>query len=210
VKATVRPAPAGADATPTAPPAPSGRPLDPNISQAILDATVEVLAQTGYAKLSIEAVAQRAGVHRPAVYRRWPTKLDLVAAAMSSILPSAPEPTTGVLRDDLVVLVVHVGDIMKHSPQARLAMRLMAEIAFDAELAAFVDARTVQPRRELARTILEEGIASGELRPDLDLELVCDLLVGSLYTRALVGRPRLSRQAAQRYVDLVLDGVRVR
>ncbi len=196
--------------TTVTPSAPAGRPLDPNISQAILDATLEVLAQTGYAKLSIEAVAQRAGVHRPAVYRRWPTKLDLVAAAISAIAPSAPDPATGNVREDLVVLVQRIANMVQRNPRARLALQLMAEIALDDELAALVDARTVRPRRDTARTILERGIASGEIRAGLDLELVCDLLVGSLYTRALVGRARMSRNAAEQYVDLVLDGLRVR
>jgi hypothetical protein len=60
----------------------------------------------------------------------------------------------------------------------------------------------------MARTVLERGIERGEIRPDLDMELVCDLLVGSLYTRALVGRARLSRSKAEQYVDYVLDGLR--
>ena len=197
VDAEVLPAPPG-----------SGRPLDPKISEAILDATLDVLTETGYAKLSIEAVAQRAGVHRPAVYRRWPTKLDLVAAAISSIAPSMPDPATGDVRDDLVVLVSHVANLLLRSARARLGLRLVAEIAVDEELAALVDQRTVQPRRDLARRILERGIARGEIRPGLDMELVCDLLIGSLYARALVGRARLSRRAAEQYVDSLLDGLR--
>jgi hypothetical protein len=94
------------------------------------------------------------------------------------------------------------------NPRARLALRLVAEIAVDEALAALVDSRTVQPRRAMARTVLERGIERGEIRPDLDMELVCDLLVGSLYTRALVGRARLTRAKAERYVDCVLDGLR--
>jgi AcrR family transcriptional regulator len=191
-----------------APGASAGRPLDPTISEAILEATLDVLAETGYAKLSIEAVAQRAGVHRPAVYRRWPTKLDLVAAAISSIARAVPDPATGNTRDDLVELVSSIGNMLVRNPRARLTLMLVAEIAVDEELAALVDSRTVQPRRAMARTILERGIERGEIRPDLDMELVCDLIVGSLYTRALVGRARLHRTKAERYVDYVLDGLR--
>jgi AcrR family transcriptional regulator len=193
---------------PAAPGAGAGRPLDPAISEAILEATFEVLAETGYAKLSIEAVAQRAGVHRPAVYRRWPTKLDLVAAAISSIAPAVPAPTTGDTREDLVELVSSIANLLVRNPRARLTLRLVAEIAVDEALAALVDSRTVQPRRAMARTVLERGIERGEIRPDLDMELVCDLLVGSLYTRALVGRARLTRAKAEQYVDYVLDGLR--
>ena len=197
-----------APGAPGAPGAVAGRPLDPAISEAILEATFEVLAETGYAKLSIEAVAQRAGVHRPAVYRRWPTKLDLVAAAISSIAPAVPDPDTGSTRDDLVELVSSIANLLVRNPRARLTLRLVAEIAVDEQLAALVDSRTVQPRRAMARTVLERGIERGEIRPDLDMELVCDLLVGSLYTRALVGRARLTRAKAERYVDCVLDGLR--
>jgi AcrR family transcriptional regulator len=197
-----------AAAAPATPGAGAGRPLDPAISEAILEATLDVLAETGYAKLSIEAVAQRAGIHRPAVYRRWPTKLDLVAAAMSSIAPVVPEPTTGNTREDLVELVSHVANMLLRNPRARLALRLAAEIAVDEQLAALVDSRTMKPRRAIARGILERAIERGEIRPDLDLELVCDLLVGSLYSRALVGRATLSRNQAERYVDYLLDGLR--
>ena len=186
----------------------TGRPLDPTISEAILDATLEVVAETGYAKLSIEAVAQRAGVHRPAIYRRWPTKLDLVAAAINSITAAEPAPPTGNIRDDLVALVQELTVFLGGTPGARFALQLMAEIALDGELAALVDSRTVRPRRDRARQILEHGIATGELRPGFDIELVNDLLIGSLYTRAIVGRTQLSRPAAEEYVDYLLDGLR--
>jgi AcrR family transcriptional regulator len=202
---------AAVDSGPGAPAAPgagAGRPLDPAITEAILEATLDVLVETGYAKLSIEAVAQRAGVHRPAVYRRWPTKLDLVAAAMSSIAPAVAAPTTGDTREDLVELVSNVASMLLRNPRSRLALRLAAEIAVDEQLAALVNSRTVQPRRAIARGILDRAIERGEIRPDLDVELVCDLLVGSLYTRALVGRPRLNRSKAEQYVDYVLDGLR--
>ena len=191
-------------------PATGGRPLDPEISQAILDATIDVLAETGFAGLSLEAVAQRAGVHRPAIYRRWPAKVDLVAAALSAVGTAFPDPDTGSVRDDLVFLVGHVGSRMEGSERARLGLRLVADLAVDPEIAALVNARTVRPWRSLGRTILGRGIERGELRDDTDVEIVNDLIMGSIYARSLVGRQQISRVAIERLVDTLLDGLHAR
>jgi AcrR family transcriptional regulator len=188
-------------------PAAIGRPLDPEISRAILDATIDVLAETGFAGLSLEAVAQRAGVHRPAIYRRWPAKVDLVAAAISAVGTVFPDPDTGSVRDDLVLLVGHVGSRIEGSERARLGLRLVADLAVDPEIAALVNARTVRPWRSLGRTIVGRGIERGELRADTDPELVNDVMLGSIYARSLDGRQQMSRVAIERLVDTLLDGL---
>jgi AcrR family transcriptional regulator len=208
VNAAVKP-PRGAPGAPTASGAASaGRPLDPELSRAILDATIEVLAEDGYGRLSLEAVAQRAGVHRPAIYRRWPTKADLVAAAVVSIADVLPDPATGSARDDLVDFVRQVATRLRRDPRSRIGLMLMAELAVDPDLVALVNSRMVWSWRGLLRTIFERGVAAGQLRGDLHPDAVGDMVLGILYSRALSGRPQPNRRESEQLVDTLLDGLR--
>jgi AcrR family transcriptional regulator len=184
-----------------------GRRLDPRISDEILAATLDLLAEEGYARLSMEAVAHRAGVHKPAVYRRWPSKLDLVVAAVRSQAAEAVDPDTGDLRADLVALLRDAASTAYRNPKVRAGLRLMVDAAVDEELASAVRDRVVGPRRAVARTILERGVVAGELRGDLDLDLVVDLLLGPLHTRVLVMHRPFPRADIEALVDLVLDGI---
>ena len=134
-----------------------GRPLDPEISDRVLEATLVLLAEDGFARLSIEAVAQRAGVHKPAVYRRWPSKIDLVVAAVRSRTPPAEDPATGNTRDDLIQLIRDAARNAQRNPHARAGLRLMAEAATDPELASAVRSRIVGERRAITRACSSEG-----------------------------------------------------
>jgi AcrR family transcriptional regulator len=193
----------------TAAPAPaaSGRPLDPELSRAILDATIEVLAEDGYGQLTLGAVAQRAGVHRPAIYRRWPTKVDLVAAAVTSIVRTIPDPATGTVRDDLIEFLQRIARLLQRDRRVRFGFLLMAELAVDPDVVALVNARMVRPWRALVREIVERGEGRGQLRPGVDPEQLSDLLLGALYARALAGRPQPRRAEIEGIVDVLLDGL---
>jgi AcrR family transcriptional regulator len=207
VTASVRSAP-GAGKSPSDSHATGGRPLDSEITMAILEATVDLLTRTGYSGLSIDAVARRAGVHRPAVYRRFSSKVELVAAAIGAYTTAIPDPATGCTRDDLVSFIRRVATILHRDERARLALRVVTELAADEKFAALVNARTVRPWRDLAAVILRRGVETGELRSDLDVVLVTDLLLGPAYGRALIGRPQLTRAGAERLVDTLFEGLR--
>jgi AcrR family transcriptional regulator len=187
--------------------APAGRPLDEELSAAILDAALDVLGREGYGGFSIAAVAQAAEVHRPAIYRRWPGKVDLAVAAIEQIRPAPVDRESGDAREDVVAFLVDAG--CGDNLQDELALRLHGEIAVHPELADAVRQRLVLPRRQTLRTILERGVAAGQLRSDLDPELAMDLLFGLLHARKGTGvvlRPK----EVERYVDLALTGLRGR
>lgn len=188
-------------------PAAIGRPRDPEVSRAILDAALEALARDGYARLNIADVARRAGVHKPAVYRRWGCKLDLAVAAIQHIAPPARDPDTGSIRADLVRMLLDADAPTARSSRLDVALRVRAELTMEPELAAAVDAQIVAPRRALARTVVDRGVARGELRSDADAELITDLLFGPLHMRALGRRPPLRKRDAERIVDLLLGGI---
>jgi AcrR family transcriptional regulator len=184
-------------------PIPLGRPLDPDISHAILDSALHVLAEKGYGSLTVGEVARRAGVHKPAVYRRWGSRLDLVVAAINTLVADTRDPQTGDVRSDLVqILVAYSGTSRK---KLDLALRLPAELAAEPVLAAAVEARIVAPRRAVVLGVIERAIECGQLRAETDPDLLIEILFGPLQVRAARGMT-LSRRDAEAVVDVVLRG----
>jgi AcrR family transcriptional regulator len=184
--------------------APVGRPLDEDLSASILDAAVDVLRREGYGGFSIAAVAHAAEVHRPAIYRRWPNKVDLAVAAIDQLRPAPVDRESGDARRDVIAFLADSG--CRADSQDDLALRLHSEVAVHPELGEAVRERLVGPRRRTLRTILERGMAAGQLRPDLDPELAMDLLFGVLHARKGTGVP-LRPKEVERYVDLALGGL---
>ncbi|MEV2276761.1 TetR/AcrR family transcriptional regulator [Nocardiopsis sp. NPDC049922] len=186
----------------------AGRTRDERIDGAVLSATVELLGEVGYTALTMGAVARRAGVHRPAVYRRWPSKRHLVVDAVADGLGPRPTPDTGDLRDDLVTGIMTVVDALAGTPLGRVLPALVADLAADPELAGrFLD-RAFHPRRATTAATLRSAVARGEIRADFDMDFVLDALAAPLYYRVLFGHLPLSRPLAEQCVDTVLADLR--
>lgn len=185
-----------------------GRPRDPHLDQAILDATVELLCEEGFAGTSVEAVAERAGVGKATIYRRWASREELLLAAGGAMGPCPPDPDSGDLRHDLVTLLGGLVWVMGNTPVGGLLPATVDEAARNPELRSRLDA-FIDARRGPVRNALRRAAARGELRADVDVELVLDLLSGPVFTRVLVtGRP-LGAGLAAAIVDTVLGGVLV-
>lgn len=187
----------------------AGRARDSRIDSAVLNATVELLGEVGYRALSMGAVAERAGVHRPAVYRRWPSKCHLVIDAVSDGLGLDPTPNTGDLRADLVAGMTALVDSLAGTPLGRVLPGLLADLAADPELAEQFRQRVFLPRRETTAAALRSAIDRGEVRADLDMDFVLDAVAAPLYLRALLGHLPLTREIAGQSVDSVLAAIRV-
>jgi len=183
----------------------SGRPLDEELSGSILDAALRVLGREGYGGFSMAAVAQEAGVHRPAIYRRWPNKADLAVAAIERLRPAPVDRASGDVRADLVAYLVDAG--CGPDEVYDLALRLHNDLTAHPDLSEAVQQQISLPRRRLVTGILQRGIDAGQLRPDLDTELAIDMLYGLLYARKN-RTPPLTPDEIERYVDLVLGGLR--
>jgi len=171
---------------PAAPRAP-GRPRDPDLDRAILAATRELLAEEGFARLSIEGVAQRAGVGKPTIYRRWSSKVALVLEAIDQSGPSTSldDPSRSV-RERLTALLTELGATLGEGPAGRIMAGLVGEIPRDPELAAAIRRVFVARRRRKVFRLLREGIDAGELRSDLDLDVAADQLTGPFIVRTLL------------------------
>jgi AcrR family transcriptional regulator len=187
-----------------------GRPRDPEADRAILQATIELLGEEGYEGLSIEAVAARAGVGKTTVYRRWPSKEPLVVDAIKRY-KSAEEPQPP--REDestRVALTRVLGGFTKavgRSESGRMMAGLVAEMARNPELAKAVRAGILERRRAIVFAILQRGIDRGEVRPDIDIELVADMLSGTIVMRVLLTGGSLTPHLMHAAVDTILDGI---
>jgi AcrR family transcriptional regulator len=183
-----------------------GRPRDPHVEAAIVEATLELLDEAGFGRLTVEAVAARAGVGKATIYRRWPGKDQLVVHALATVTETrTPQRLPGPLRDDLVVLLDRM--LRKHATTVagRLVNRLVGEAP---ELMATYREQVLEPRRARLAARLARAVDAGELRDDLMLDDVIDTLVGPVLHAAMTGTAGqpLGRAYVERVVDLVLRG----
>ncbi len=185
---------------------PVGRPRDPDLDDAILDATISLLAQEGFARMSIEQVAVRAGVGKPTIYRRWPSKVDLVIAALSRRGAERSLSSEGSVRQRLTRLIEELCASVLKEPAKSVLAALVAEIPRDPELASAVREAFLVKRQESVFALLREGVANGQLRADLDPELASDALVGPIMLRVLLTGGRITRSLGSTLVDAFYDG----
>ena len=155
-----------------------GRPRDASRDRAILAAALQILQEEGYRGLTIDGVAARAGVGRPTIYRRWPSKPALVVAALVEAAELAlPVRDTGSLRGDLIAVQRRQVALMNSPESRRVTAGLVADLAADPELAERYVSQYLAPRRALVWQVLQRGIDRGELDPDADLAF-CKRTVG--------------------------------
>ena len=181
--------------------------------QAILGATRELLAEDGGVRaLTVEAVAARAGVGKTTIYRRWRDKWELALdAVMIDMLPRFANPIdVSDTRKELITFVDSVTKLWASPPYGPVMQGLISEIATEPELARVYRDQVVEPRREQLRPVIERGIARGDLRPDADVRLVHELLVGPILYRLLLSGPPLDRKLTTSLADAVLDSFKPR
>lgn len=182
-----------------------GRPRDPELDGAILRATMELLCEEGFTGTTVEAVAERAGVGKTTIYRRWPTREDLLLAAGGEMGPCPGDPDSGNLRDDLVVLLGGLVSVMTETPVGVLLPATVDEAARNPAMRTRLDA-FIAERRAPVYTALRRAAERGELRDTVDHQLLVDLMAGPVFTRILLTGTSLEKGVAERIVDIVLHG----
>ena len=197
---------AAASETQTANGASAGRPRSDEAHKAILDATLELLADVGFSALKVEGVASRAGVGKATIYRRWRSKLPLVVEAFS-LLPSLEEVDSGDLVTDLKQMLRAYLELFNTTPLGTVLPSLAGERRHNQALSKLLDP-VLRERRQPLRRALERAVARGELPSDLDLELAVDLIVGPIAVRLFFGGGRISPRLIDPIVDLALSGLR--
>jgi AcrR family transcriptional regulator len=189
-------------------PVAAGRPRSEEAHQAILKATLELLADVGFSALTVEGVAARAGVGKATIYRRWPSKLPLVVEAFAE-LPALGDADTGDLAEDLKAMLRDYLQLFHTTPLAAVLPSLAGERAHNAELGHLFDPLMKRRRQPLIRA-LERAVARGEVPRDLDLELAADLVVGPVAVRLFFTGARFNPRMVGPMVDLALRGILAR
>ena len=154
-----------------------------------------------------EDVAARAGVGKATLYRRWPGKEDLLIAAFAALKRPLPQPRGESVRDDLIAMLEVVAADADDPRYAQHYALLHAEGERYPRLVALYKERVVEPRREAMRSVLRRGAASGELRPDIDLEVAVLALTGAVIARGKHDALPAEPDFATRVVDEVLRGI---
>jgi AcrR family transcriptional regulator len=187
-----------------------GRPRSERAEQAILDAAVEAIGDYGVDGVRCEDVAARAGVGKATLYRRWQGKEDLLIAAFASLKTPLPQPRGESVRDDLVAMVGVMAADADDPRHARQFALLHGEGERYPRLLARYKEEVVEPRRELMRSVLRRGVASGELRPDTDVEIAVLTLTGAVMARGKHDTTPAAPAFAARVVDELLRGIAAR
>jgi AcrR family transcriptional regulator len=184
-----------------------GRPRSERAEQAILDAALEAIADRGVDGVHCEDVAARAGVGKATLYRRWPGKEDLLIAAFASLKSPLPEPRGESAREDLIAMLGVMAADADDPRYARQFALLHDEGDRYPRLVKRFKEQVVEPRRELIRSVLRRGIATGELRPDTDIEVAMLMLTGAVMARGKHDTTPAEPGFAARVVDELLSGI---
>ena len=195
------------DETPAA--ARRGRPRSEKARLAILEAAAELLLARGLSAVSMDAVAERAGVSKATIYRWWHTKEALALDALYSQWAAARPPArdTGSLRGDLLSLLRPWARLAVSRPYGRVIAALITEAQTDPAFAAEYRARFVEPRRAQAAAVFRRAIERGEIPADTKIEVALDLIYGPIYHRLLHGHAPLNDRFVRDVVDAVLGGI---
>ncbi|MEU3476585.1 TetR/AcrR family transcriptional regulator [Streptomyces sp. NPDC033754] len=172
--------------------------LREDVTEAIRAAVFEELAAVGFARMSIEGIARRAGVGKTAVYRRWKSKLSLVLDLVGAFAAQGlPVPATGSLDGDVRALLEMASYALRHPIASRVIPDLLVEAARQPEIADAIREALLDGQQGVMTRIVREAVARGELPEDADPAKALDLVVGPLYWRLVVIRTALPAE----YVD---------
>ncbi|MFI1917009.1 TetR/AcrR family transcriptional regulator [Nocardia sp. NPDC020380] len=186
-----------------------GRPRRDDIDQRITAATIALLAEHGYAALTLEAVATAAGVTRPTIYRRWSGKAALAAGALAATVPPLDAADTGDALADLCALAVVFATTITGTGYAATFFALQAEARHDPELAEQVCLTHLGPPAVAVTELIQRGQRAGRIQPGLAPEVVRDLIFGPLIYRWMVAGQPIDPATARELVDTASRAFRV-
>ncbi|MBV8928839.1 MAG: TetR/AcrR family transcriptional regulator [Mycobacteriaceae bacterium] len=184
-----------------------GRPRDPRIDASILQATAELLVTMGYSNLTMSAIAKHAGTTKTALYRRWPSKAELVHEAVFPAAPTALETPPGDFAADVTAMIAAARDVFT-SPVVRAALPgLVADVASDSQLNEHVMQR-FQGVYEALRIRLREAVQRGQAHPGVDPDRLIEVIGGATMMRLLLHPDdELDGQWVDQTAAIVINGV---
>ncbi|MFD5816943.1 TetR/AcrR family transcriptional regulator [Streptomyces sp. NPDC059618] len=187
-----------------------GRPRSEAVERAIIEGVMKLLEDgVPLADISIERLARTAGVGKATIYRRWSGKEELFVDVLRGTEPADPELPGLSMRDDLVVLLESLRRRGLVSRSSAILHNVYAQMKSSPKLWAAYEATVIAPRRQQGIEVLRRGQENGELRDDVDIELLNDMFVGPMLVRSVM-RPDtdLPEDLAELIVDTLLEGLR--
>lgn len=185
----------------------AGRPRCAAIQERILKATLRQLADLGYARMSVDAIAEEAETTKPTIYRRWPSKETLAIAALAHLQAERQPEPTGSTESDLIALLRDFQKKLLRPNGMSMIGTLLAEEQHTPELLHLFREKIVTPRREGLVSILKSAQDRREIASDADVDAAVNMLVGSFYARYLTGES-IPKNWPERVVSIVLNGLK--
>ncbi|MEK4479731.1 TetR/AcrR family transcriptional regulator [Paenibacillus sp. FSL R5-0876] len=185
-----------------------GRPRNVETEKSILTASYDLLLETGFGAVTVEKIADRAKVSKATIYKWWPNKAAVVMDGfLSSAADRLPVPDTGSVFDDILMHATNLSRFLI-SREGKIITEIIGEGQMDSGLAEAYRTRYFQPRRLEARLLMERGVQRGELKDNLDIEVVTDLIYGPIFYRLLVTGQPIDDAYVQQLVRYAFQGIR--
>ncbi len=183
-----------------------GRPRSTQAHQAMLQATLELLAEVGFDTMSIDAIASRAAVGKPTIYRRYSSKEELVADAIESFRQDVVIPNTGNLWDDIDELIKNAALITLSPLGRKTVAMIISSASSNSQFAQIYWTKYLQPRRQAFAVVLERAKARNEIQVDLDPGLVFDTMSAIMLYALIFPTPESWEEYVRRALRLFLTG----
>lgn len=184
-----------------------GRPRDDSVDRRVLEATLSILADDGMGGLSIESIAATSGVSKSSIYRRWPSKDEILVDAIGTVAESVSVVDTGALRDDLISALNALRSLVSDTRAGEVFPWLVSEMANRTNIGLMYLQVVVLPRRQSIVDLLTAARDRGDLLPGFEIETAVDILTGPIILRKMTDRLGTTPPDwPQTVVDLVLTG----
>lgn len=186
-----------------------GRPRSKKVEKDILEATVTLLFDKGLRKMTVDGIAEKAGVSKATIYKWWPNKSVLAVDAFLYKMESELKiPDTGSIYDDFSNYLKSVYQFYK-SPIGKVFTQLITETQFHPDVKIIFRDHFLMSRRKAVQEMIQRGIARNEIRQDVDSDIILDLIFGPIIYRLLTGYAPLEEESAQTVVNIVIRGISV-
>lgn len=193
----------------TAEPRRPGRPRDETIDEEIVDCLFQLVEEVGLEGVTIDAIADRAGVSKPTIYRRWASKEDLMVDAVAGLVGDIEIPDGEDIREVLLHAIGRLESYMSKTTAGVILPWMIAEVARDSAIGRRYTEAVIIPGRKALAGHIEAAIAKGELRQDLDVDMAVDMLLGPMIVNKLLAGYRTPPDEwAEQFIDALLEGWR--
>lgn len=186
-----------------------GRPRDETIDEEIVDCLFQLVEEAGLDGVTIDAIADRAGVSKPTIYRRWSSKDDLMVDAVAGLVGDIEIPEGEDIREVLLHAIGRLKSYMSKTTAGVILPWMIAEVARDSAVGRRYTEAVIIPGRTALAGHIRDAIGKGELRQDLDVEMAVDMLLGPMIVNKLLAGYRTPPEDwAEQFIDALLDGWR--